>query len=49
LERVTGGNSREIGSGDGPKNESGVRVVPLPPAVQPMKAWRAQQAADRLA
>ena len=41
---------RETGSGDGPKSESGVRVVPLPPsAVQPMKAWRAQQAADRLA
>ena len=41
---------RDTGSGDGPKSESGVRVVPLPPpVVQPMKAWRAQQAADRLA
>ena len=41
---------RETGSGDGPKSESGVRVVPLPPpVVQPLKAWRAQQAADRLA
>ena len=41
---------RETGSGDGPKSESGVRVVPLPPpVVQALKAWRAQQAADRLA
>ena len=41
---------RETGSGDGPKSESGVRVVPLPPpAVQPLRAWRTQQAADRLA
>jgi integrase len=41
---------RETGSGDGPKSESGVRVVPLPPpVVQALKGWRAQQAADRLA
>jgi integrase len=41
---------RETGGGDGPKSEAGVRVVPLPPpVVQALKAWRAQQAADRLA
>jgi integrase len=41
---------REIGSGDGPKSESGVRAVPLPPPVmQALKAWKAQQSADRLA
>jgi integrase len=41
---------RETGSGDGPKTESGVRVVPLaPPVVQALKAWRARQSADRLA
>jgi integrase len=41
---------RETGSGDGPKSDAGVRVVPLPgPAVQALRAWRAQQAADRLA
>ena len=41
---------RETGSGDGPKSDSGVRVVPLPPpVVQALQAWRAQQAADRLA
>ena len=41
---------RETGSGNGPKSESGIRVVPLPDVVaQPLKAWRAQQAADRLA
>jgi integrase len=41
---------RETGSGDGPKSESGVRAVPLPPTVVPsLKAWRARQAADRLA
>ena len=41
---------RQTGSGDGPKSESGVRVVPLPaPVVQALKAWRKRQAADRLA
>jgi integrase len=41
---------RETGSGDGPKSDSSVRVVPLPPpVVHPLKAWRAQQAADKLA
>ena len=41
---------RETGSGDGPKSEAGTRVVPLPdPVVQALRAWRAQQAADRLA
>jgi integrase len=41
---------RETGGGDGPKSEAGVRVVPLPAlAVQALKTWRAQQAANRLA
>lgn len=41
---------RETGSGDGPKSEAGVRVVPLPAlVVQALKPWRAQQLADRLA
>lgn len=41
---------RETGSGNGPKSEAGVRAVPLPsPVVQALKAWRAQQVADRLA
>jgi integrase len=41
---------RETGSGGGPKSEAGTRVVPLPASVaQPLRAWRAQQAADRLA
>jgi integrase len=41
---------RGTGSGDGPKSESGVRAVPLPPpVVQALKTWKAQQAADRLA
>lgn len=41
---------RETASGDGPKSESGVRVVPLSPtAVAALKAWRKVQAADRLA
>jgi len=41
---------RETGSGDGPKSDAAVRVVPLPgPVVQALKARRAQQAADRLA
>jgi integrase len=41
---------RETGSGDGPKSESGVRAVPLPPpVVHALKAWKAQQATDRLA
>jgi integrase len=41
---------RETGSGEGPKSESGVRVVPLPvPVVQALREWRKQQAADQLA
>jgi integrase len=41
---------RETGSGDGPKSEAGIRVVPLPaPVVQALRAWRKVQAADRLA
>ena len=41
---------RETGGGDGPKSESGVRVVSLPaPVVQGLRLWRVQQAADRLA
>ena len=41
---------RETGSGDGPKSEAGVRVVPLPaPVRQALRAWRKQQAADQLA
>ena len=41
---------RETGSGDGTKREAGVRIVPLPaPVIQALKAWRAQQAAGRLA
>jgi integrase len=41
---------RETGSGDGPKSDAGVRVVPLAgPVVQALRARRAQQAADRLA
>jgi integrase len=41
---------RETGSGDGPKSEAGVRVVPLPaPVVEALKAWRKVQAAERLA
>ena len=41
---------RETGSGDGPKSEAGVRVIPLPgPVVDALKAWRKTQAADRLA
>ena len=41
---------RETGSGDGTKSDAGVRIVPLPaPVIQALKAWRAQQAADRLA
>lgn len=41
---------RETGRGDDPKSEAGIRAVPLAgPAVQPLKAWRARQAAERLA
>lgn len=40
----------EGGSGDGPKSDAGERVVPLPPPVTgPLRDWRKQQAADRLA
>ena len=41
---------RETGGGDGPKSEAGVRTVPLPTVViQALRAWKAQQASDRLA
>ena len=41
---------RETGGGDGPKSDAGVRVVSVPaPVLQPLKAWRVQQAADKLA
>ncbi len=41
---------RETGTGDGPKSEAGVRVIPLPvPVVTALRAWRKQQAADQLA
>jgi integrase len=41
---------RETGSGDGPKSESGVRVVPLPSVVvAALRSWRKRQAAERLA
>jgi integrase len=41
---------RETGTGDGPKSKSGTRAVPLPaPVVAALRAWRRQQAADRLA
>jgi len=41
---------RETGSGNGPKSESGERVVPLPgPVVAALRAWRTRQTADRLA
>ena len=41
---------RQTGSGDGPKSEAGARAVPLPAVVvQALRAWRAQQATDRLA
>jgi integrase len=41
---------RETGSGDGPKSESGVRPVPLPSVVvTALRAWRKQQASERLA
>jgi integrase len=41
---------RETQSGDGPKTEAGIRIVPLPPpAVEALRAWRKQQLADRLA
>jgi integrase len=41
---------RETASGDGPKSEAGIRVVPLSPtAVAALRAWRKVQVADRLA
>jgi integrase len=41
---------RQTGGGDGPKSESGVRVVPLPaPVIQALRTWRARQASDQLA
>ena len=40
----------ETGGGSGPKSEAGFRTVPMQAVVvQALKAWRAQQAADRLA
>ncbi len=40
----------ETGSGEGPKSEAGVRVIPLPPpVVDALKAWCKQQEAERLA
>jgi integrase len=41
---------RETGGGDGPKSESGFRVVPLPDVVvAALRAWRKAQLAERLA
>jgi integrase len=41
---------RETASGDGPKSEAGIRVVPLPAlVVELLKEWRKRQAADKLA
>lgn len=41
---------RETQTGDGPKSEAGVRVVPIPaPAIEALRAWRKIQAAERLA
>jgi integrase len=40
---------RETASGDGPKSEAGIRVVPLSPtAVAALRTWRKVQIADRL-
>jgi integrase len=40
---------RETGGGDGPKSESGFRVVPLPDVVvAALRAWRKAQLAERL-
>ncbi len=40
----------ETGGGSGPKSNAGYRTVPMQAVVvQALKAWRAQQAADRLA
>jgi integrase len=41
---------RETASGDGPKSEAGIRMVPLPAlVVELLKEWRKRQAADKLA
>jgi integrase len=41
---------RQTGGGEGPKSEAGVRVVPVPDRViRALRAWRRQQAAERLA
>jgi integrase len=41
---------RATASGTGPKSDAGIRAVPLPgPAADALKAWKKQQAADRLA
>ena len=41
---------RETGGGDGPKSDAGVRTIPMPAVVvHALRAWKVQQAADRLA
>jgi integrase len=41
---------RETGRGDGPKSDAGIRAVPLAaPVLAALRAWKARQAADRLA
>jgi integrase len=41
---------RETASGDGPKSDAGIRMVPLPAlVVELLKEWRKRQAADKLA
>lgn len=41
---------RETDTGDGPKSDAGTRAVPLPArVVKALRAWRAAQAAERLA
>jgi integrase len=41
---------RETASGDGPKSDAGIRMVPLPAlVVELLKEWRKRQVADKLA
>jgi integrase len=41
---------RDTGRGDGPKSDAGIRAVPLAaPVLAALRAWKARQAADRLA
>lgn len=41
---------RETAEDDSPKSAAGIRAVPLPQqVVKPLRAWRAQQVADRIA